>query len=100
MFEKPKFILTEDAIKLGHVVLHLDLKGKKDKVLGGGYWHIDKERKHLFLYGKSQDFGSLTLEQLVRAKNISFIQPSIENLIWVYSPSDNLEIALKSPLKF
>lgn len=59
---KQKFVICEDGgYKKGGVKLHLDLD-KKAK--SGGYWFYDIDKNILYLYGKSEDFGQFTKEQI------------------------------------
>ena len=95
-----KFILDQNSFIAGHVEMHYQLKSKDSQVKGGGYWYIDDKRENLYLYGKSIDFGALTLEQLVEAKNTFQIRNGLEKLNWVYSKSDSLNDALESKIKF
>lgn len=68
---------------MGTVTLHMDLKPKSDpsfKVLGGGYWYADKEKKILYLWGESIDFGFAKPDDIVRAINSpdTWVSPSME----------------------
>lgn len=95
-----KFIIDQNSFRLGNVEMHFELKSNNSIVKGGGYWYMDDERENLYLYGKSIDFGRLTLEQLVEAKNTLTIRGGAENMTWVFSESDSLKDALESNLKF
>lgn len=59
---KQKFIISQSGrYKQGRVALHLDLdKNAKS----GGYWFYDRDENVMYLYGKSEDFGQFTKEQI------------------------------------
>ena len=55
----------------GHVELHFELlddwTDECDKVMGGGFWKIDSEKKQIILHGKSTDYGRPTLDAFNKA---------------------------------
>ena len=62
--EFPKFIIHGEDVVFGHVELHSQLKlnDVMEKPLAGGSWRFDKEKKVMYLTGKSFDFGTPTVE--------------------------------------
>ena len=92
-----KFIIQDDCLRVGNVEMHFELENAKNKnpVIGGGYWHIDNERTTLYLYGKSIDFGKITMEDLQRVKSKRTSAPSIQKLQWRWFDSDSLSDVLE-----
>lgn len=73
-----KWVINDDWLILGDVEFHEDLLSgdrKQRNTAGGGRWHVDRERKVIFFYGKSIDFGQATKEEFEHA----FKQPSVEH---------------------
>lgn len=59
---KQKFVITKDGhLKVGRVHFHFDLDKES---IGGGYWFFDIERKVVYLYSSSVDFGGCTKNQI------------------------------------
>lgn len=86
--------------RLGHVDFHKDLaENQIDNIIGGGYWHLDKENNILYLYGKSEDFGRVSIEQLRNAKEKAFYSPSLEKFKWVFSNGDCLDGCLEKGIE-
>lgn len=88
----PKWIVEEleDGslnFALANVSFHRKLKSKNSKVLGGGFYMIDNEKKTLMLYDKSVDFGPCTIEQVRKAKEEVFRQSLLE-YEWLFSPAE------------
>ena len=59
--KKQKFIIGKDGFKSSRVTLHRDID---QHAKGGGWWFWDSEKDVLYLYGKSYDFGSVSLDQI------------------------------------
>lgn len=57
-----KWIVENSDIKLGNVEYHSELCKNREDVIGGGYFWFDTAKKKLFLYGKSEDFGVVKIE--------------------------------------
>ncbi len=56
--KQPKFILTNTGyLRMGMVEMHKDLLHIGEVCYGGGYYEFDFVGNHLFLTGKSYDFG-------------------------------------------
>ena len=92
-----KFIIQDNTLKLGNVYMHNELKSKESdgKVIGGGYWHIDDDKTTLFLYGKSIDFGKVTVEDLKEVKENGLYSPFLETLEWKWLDNDRIEYVLE-----
>jgi len=81
-----KWIIQDGNLRLGHVDLHKELKSKTgNAVKGGGYWELDKEKKIIYLYGKSIDFGQCKLDDIINARNDGYAGPTLEEMDWVFS---------------
>jgi hypothetical protein len=94
-----KFIINDGYLILGDVEFHEDLisKGRdKHKTVGGGRWHVDKERNVIFFYGKSVDFGKVKQKDFDEA----FKQPSVERMGNFFSEKENFEEVLKEYEEF
>lgn len=98
-----KFVVTQNKetgnllFKLSaSVELHLEMVNNKETCIGGGWWYMDKENKILLLYKKSQDFGRVSREDLLKALENSFHSPSLEGFKVVHSMIDDIGYALSS----
>lgn len=102
-----KFIISMDRFLMGNVELHMDLMPRKKEsdpvsglslnvsgkdthfqVLGGGRWHTDKEKKILYLWGESIDFGyaePLAIKRAIESPE-TFVSPTMEGWIVMHSP--------------
>jgi len=68
--KKQKFTIGEEKdFRMGRVIFHKDLDPNAQ---GGGYWFYDKEKKTVYLYSTSHDFGSCTHAQIYEHR--SFIK--------------------------
>ena len=92
-----KFIIQDDYLRVGNVEMHFELESKQSDspVIGGGYWYIDEDRTTIFLYGKSIDFGKVTIDDLRRVKTKGMSAPSLEKLQWKWFDSDNITDVLE-----
>lgn len=95
MDRKPKFIITDNQIRLGHVAFHKDLANKDAKIDGGGLFHIDNDWKTLRLYGESHDFGPVTEQQVVAALPNSWRLRPLVGYKVLFSTQTTLEKALQ-----
>ncbi|GAH42714.1 unnamed protein product [marine sediment metagenome] len=93
-----KFIIQDDTLRLGNVEMHKELQNEQsgNRIIGGGYWYIDNERTTLYLYGKSIDFGKVTIEDLKCIKELQLSTPSIEKLEWKWFDSDLITDVLEN----
>jgi hypothetical protein len=82
-----KFVINNNEILMGNVELHEHLLGRRErnKTIGGGRFHIDKQLKKCYFYGKSMDFGTVTFEQFQSAWGESLISPFIEQCEILFS---------------
>lgn len=79
-----KFIINDGYLIIGDVEFHEDLVSKssdKNKTAGGGRWHIDRDKKIIYFWGNSVDFGQVTKEEF----DAAFKQPSVEMFDIVFS---------------
>jgi hypothetical protein len=68
---------------------------EKAKCVGGGWWHIDKENKKVYLYSTSQDFGYCSQEDLISAIDNSFVREVEQGYKFYFSYQEKLEDALQ-----
>jgi hypothetical protein len=91
---------TRYDFRIGNVEFHRELAEREiENVIGGGHWHLDKENKILYLYGKSEDFGRISIEQLRDAKQNAFYSPRLEDFKWIFSDSDWLDDCLEKGIE-
>jgi len=90
-----KFIIADDQLIMGHVDLHRELYKDTSKILGGGWWYINKERTKAYLYSKSFDFGRVTKDQLVSALENSYLSGGVDKMEIYFSESDELSEAIE-----
>lgn len=67
----PKFIIETDnelgdCLIIAKVTYHKQIVTDKNKVLGGGWYGLNNDTKEITFYGKSEDFGKATLEDIKR----------------------------------
>lgn len=65
----PKWIIVNRQIRMGNVSYHRDLcaKSEHEIVQGGGWFHINKDKKIILLYGTSEQFGSVSVQTILLA---------------------------------
>ena len=87
-----KFIIQDNTLRLGNVDMHHELKNKQSesRIIGGGYWYLDKEKHTLYLYGKSIDFGKVTIEDLKEVKQNGVYSIFLETMKWKWFDSGDL----------
>lgn len=90
-----KFIIQDNTLRLGNVDMHHELKSKESesRVIGGGYWYLDKDNSTLYLYGKSIDFGSVTIKDLKHLKQYGIYSPFLYTIDWKYYDGSDLDDA-------
>lgn len=86
-----KFIIENNDLKVGNVERHFELAKNKCDVKGGGYWHIDRENKTLWMYGKSIDFGRCKKEHFANVRSDGMCAPSLLHLDWKFAETDSLQ---------
>ena len=80
----------------GHVELHFELlddwTDECYKVMGGGFWKIDPDKKQIILHGKSTDYGRPTLDAFNKAVE-TFTDDAVYDLevCWAVSAPRDLE---------
>jgi len=93
-----KFIITAEKFIMGNVSYHNELvpriSNEKIPVLGGGRWDVDKEKKIVYLWGASMDYGFAYPEQIKKAmlSEETWISQSLHEFQVKHSPiiSDQL----------
>lgn len=63
----PKFIIEGDELILGKVTYHKQLATDVKNVKGGGWWSFNEDKTEITFFGKSEDFGYATLEDIRKA---------------------------------
>lgn len=92
---KPKWIVQGEMLRLGNVVNHFELaSGESGSIAGGGLWNLDRENNILYLYGKSIDYGQVSVEDF---ENI-WVQPSLEKSTIYFSTEMTLEAAKQNSI--
>lgn len=79
-----KWVINDECLIFGNVEFHEDLIGQgsdKNKTVGGGRWHYDRQTNIMYFWGSSVDFGQVTEEEFINA----FKQPSVELATIVFS---------------
>lgn len=59
-----KFVINNNRLVIGNVECHFELSKDNSTTIGGGYWHIDEDKKRLYLYSSSTDYGSIEPDDL------------------------------------
>ena len=74
-----KWIVQGNIFKIGQVQMHMDLRTDhiNEPVHGGGWWHCNLEKKTIYLYKLSIDFGQCTKEQVIEGFKNTYIQRSL-----------------------
>jgi len=74
-----KYIITDDQFIMGNVKYHFELKPERSKAHpeGGGFWHIDPQKKIFYLYGVSSDFGGIMRERLKEVLSTTLLNPNL-----------------------
>lgn len=93
-----KFIINKEKFIMGNVDFHKDLVSRMTDInlptLGGGRWDADKDKKVLYLWGASFDFGYAKPEQIKTAMESeeTWISQSLHGFQVKHSPiiSDTL----------
>ena len=95
-----KYLIADTKFLMGEVEFHRDLleKGRqiKDfKIAGGGWWHIDANKKSVYLYSTSEQFKSASLEEIIAALKNSYISRRLMGFKFYISKSESLSDAMK-----
>ncbi|MFW5708323.1 MAG: hypothetical protein ACOC12_10395 [Bacteroidota bacterium] len=87
-----KYIINEGRLKMGLVGQHRELARDHTTTVGGGWWHRDDKQKAIWLYGRSQLFGSVS--PIVLRQVIQNGMHDFPGYTFYYHRSSQLEIAL------
>lgn len=90
----PKFIITNGGdLIIGRIDFHKNLvkDTERDTILGGGWWELDRHTHTFTLYGRSEDFGPVTTEQLQKCYPLNY-----EDYNFRFSTSDDPNEALSN----
>ena len=60
----PKFIIEDGALIISKCTYHKDIAENKDNVIGGGWFDYRHDDKVFQFYGKSEDFGPVSIEDI------------------------------------
>lgn len=60
----PKFIIEDDSLILSKVTYHRHLMTDRTKVRGGGWYNYDNDSKTFTFFGKSEEFGKATIDDI------------------------------------
>ena len=85
---KNKFVLVDNEIIARRAVFHKEIHKSP---LGGGWWYYHREQNKLILYGSSHDFGSVTKEQVEKAKLGGFFR-NLKDVEVILDERDHLEV--------
>ena len=85
-----KYVITETGkIYFGYVEFHDDIRTGykiKDRIVGGGFFSIDKENKSIKLFGRSVDYGMPKISDFNKMlKNKEELNNSLNSLYFVVS---------------
>ena len=89
-----KFLIVDNKLIYSIVNIHSELLPEKyEKILGGGYWNIRKKFKTIYFYGTSDEFNSISFNDLKNIKNTNCPE-YLKEYIWKYSKEKTFEKAL------
>lgn len=80
----PKFIVEGDFLIVGKCTYHKQLATNIKNVKGGGWWKWKREEKELHLYGESDDFGPVSIDDIKTCI-------AAGNLFWSYKGGREIE---------
>jgi hypothetical protein len=87
-----KFLLNNGYFKLSaSVEFHLELAKDHSTTKGGGWWHMDEEKKILYLFGLSTDFGPAEPEDIkTHMDNTTMLRFEGFEVLYSREPSNTL----------
>lgn len=97
-----KWVINDGELIIGNTEFHYQLlndKRIKLTTIGGGRWEWDRQTNIFYFYGKSEDFGRVTIEQFKEAFNKSMVSPHIEKATIIFSPFEFFGDVVKNPDK-
>jgi len=95
-----KYLIADAKFLMGDVEFHRDLlernKGIKEfKIAGGGWWHINTNKKSVYLYNTSDQFKSASLDEILAALKNSYISRGLMGFKFYISKAESLSDAIK-----
>ena len=90
-----KFIINNNQIKLANVECHFEIANDHSTTNGGGWWHLDREKKTVYLYARSIDYGQAKREDLQELIKLENYPLSFDEHTFIHSYSDSLEDAMR-----
>ena len=90
-----KFIINNNQIKLANVECHFEIANDHSTTKGGGLWHLDIEKKIVYLYSKSIDYGQAKREDLQELIKLENYPLSFDEHTFIHSYSDSLKDAMR-----
>lgn len=85
---KNKFVLVNNQIIVRRAIFHREIHENPD---GGGWWYYHQEQSKLILYGSSDDFGSVTKDQVKKAKLCGTFR-NITDLEIIFDERNHLDV--------
>ena len=87
-----KWVCEDDDIRISASIdYHSEIVSEKDKVVGGGYWKMDRQNNIIWLYGSSDDYGRCTAEQVLSAVKNGIFGARFEAFKVLFSASDLID---------
>lgn len=80
---------------MGTVEYHRELARDHSTTKGGGWYHLDKAAKKLYLYNKSIDFGPCARPDVERAVNEGLLSPFLDDFEIYFLETASLVDALE-----
>ena len=90
-----KFIINNNQIKLANVECHFEIANDHGTTKGGGWWHLVREKKIVYLYARSIDYGQAKREDLQELIKLENYPSSFDEHTFIHSYSDSLEDAMR-----
>lgn len=90
-----KFLINDNKLKMMNVECHFEMAKDHSTTKGGGWWHLDRKNKIVYLYASSIDYGQAKredLEVLIKAEEYPW---SFDEHTFIHSYSDSLEDAMR-----
>lgn len=96
MYSYPKFIINNGNLVMGNVEFHRELARDHSTTKGGGWYHLDKEAKKLYLYNQSIDFGPCARPDVQQAVSEGLLSPFLEDFEIYFLETSNLVTAIEA----
>jgi len=93
--KNPKYIIENGNLIISKVDFHKDIATNPKDVIGGGWFDMDYDNKHIRFHGLSTDFGHLTKEQVQKCvtENKVYSNPSCS-----FSLAPKFNFSFENPL--